>query len=406
MGLTFVRPDRSNSLSYRASVPQEVSGFLYMKIEQRILTSAGTWKVGGGSLGGLRPSLAFVFGARAMLANPSLLAEVRRVYPEARLVFASAASIVGIDIYRDALGVTAIAFENTKVGFSTGLITRKEDSYPVACELARQLVRPELAHVFVVVDGRYLNASELVRGFNETLPAGVAMTGGLASEEAQSFTTLVGLDMALEEARVVAIGFYGSKLRVGIGVSGGWVPFGPERLVTRAEGNTLYDLDGLPVLGMYKNYLGEQASELPAAVLRFPLAMTPRDGGAMVVRAGLGIDEAQQSMQLAGDIPAGARVRFLRASYEDLIDGAGRAAELSRGDGSPELAICVSCIGRQLVLGHRTEEEMENIGAVFGSATALTGFYSHGELAPTAGSALCQLHNETMTITTFREVQC
>jgi hypothetical protein len=186
-------------------------------------------------------------------------------------------------------------------------------------------------------------------------------------------------------------------------VSSGWIPFGPERVVTRSEGNILYDLDGQPALGLYKNYLGDQASALPAAALRFPLNMTSRDGAHTVVRASLRIDEATQSMHLAGDIPSGARVRFLHASYEDLIDGAGRAAELARGSHSPELALCVSCIGRQIVLGQRTEEELENVSAVFGPKTMLAGFYSHGELAPSARDPRCQLHNETMTITTFRE---
>jgi hypothetical protein len=375
-----------------------------MKTEQRILASSGAWKTCSSSLAGLTPQIAFVFGARAMLADVSVLAEVRRVYPEARLVFASASSIIGVDLCSESLGVTAVAFEKTKVDFSTATVTRYEDSFPAACELARKLIRPDLAHVFVIADGRYIRGTELARGFNETLPAGVAMTGGLASEDAQAFKTLVGLDTAPEDAGVVALGLYGRDLRVGVGVSGGWVPFGPERTVTRAEGYTLYDLDGQPALGIYKNYLGAQASALPAAALRFPLAMTPRDGGATVVRAGLGIDETKQSMQLAGDIPAGARVRFLRASYDDLIDGAGKAAELARGEGRPELALCVSCIGRQLVLGQRTEEEMENVQAILGHTTALAGFYSHGELAPPANDPRCQLHNETMTITTFREV--
>lgn len=374
-----------------------------MKIEQRIMDPSGSWEASSGSLEGLRPQFAFVFGARALLENASILAEIRGVYPGARLVIASACSILGVEICEHSLGVTAVALERTSVDFATLPIPRYEDSFSVACELARTLRRPDLAHVFVLADEHYANGTELARGFNETLPAGVAMTGGLASEEANLVTTLLGLDTAPEEARMVAVGFYGRDLRVGIGVSSGWVPFGPERVVTRAEGNTLFDLDGQSALGLYKKYLGAQAALLPAAALRFPLSMTPRDGGQTLVRASLWIDEANQSMHLAGDIAIGSRVRFLRASYDDLIDGAGRAAELSRGNQSPDLAICVGCIGRKIVLGLRTEEEIENIGAVFGAATALTGFFSHGELAPVAGDPRCRLHNETMTITTFRE---
>jgi hypothetical protein len=108
-------------------------------------------------------------------------------------------------------------------------------------------------------------------------------------------------------------------------------------------------------------------------------------------------------MIFAGDIPLGARVRFMRASYEDLIDGAAHAAEQTRLDAPAELALCVSCVGRRIVLGQRTEEETESVRAVVGPQAVLAGFYSYGELAPAGRTVACQLHNQTMTITTLRE---
>jgi hypothetical protein len=108
-------------------------------------------------------------------------------------------------------------------------------------------------------------------------------------------------------------------------------------------------------------------------------------------------------MVFAGDIPLGARVRFMRASYEDLIDGAARAAEDSRLAPGSDLAICISCVGRRIVLGQRTEEETEIVRETLGGTPVLAGFYSYGELAPSGGGSACQLHNQTMTITTLRE---
>jgi len=87
-----------------------------------------------------------------------------------------------------------------------------------------------------------------------------------------------------------------------------------------------------------------------------------------------------------------------------LIDGAAQAAEQTRSDAAAELVICVSCVGRRIVLGQRTEEETESVRAVVGPDAVLTGFYSYGELAPAGTSVACQLHNQTMTITTLREV--
>jgi hypothetical protein len=74
-----------------------------------------------------------------------------------------------------------------------------------------------------------------------------------------------------------AVGLYGSALKIGHGSAGGWVPFGPERRVTRAEGNVLYELDGQPALDLYKHYLGEEASKLPASALLYPLIIRRKD---------------------------------------------------------------------------------------------------------------------------------
>ena len=130
---------------------------------------------------------------------------------------------------------------------------------------------------------------------------------------------------------------------------------------------------------------------------------TPQGGGLPVVRTILSIDEKAESMTFAGDIPAGAKVRFMRASYEDLIDGAAAAARQTGEGAAPELVICVSCVGRRIVLGQRTEEETEIVRETLGTRPVITGFYSYGELAPSDGGGACQLHNQTMTITTLRE---
>jgi hypothetical protein len=91
-----------------------------------------------------------------------------------------------------------------------------------------------------------------------------------------------------------------------------------------------------------------------------------------------------------------------------LIDGAHGAAGASYQAldvESAELAILISCVGRKLVLKQRVEEEPESVRRVLGSDTALAGFYSYGEIAPFAKSVKCELHNQTMTITSFAELK-
>jgi len=375
-----------------------------MKIAQRIFDSAGTWKVMNDGLAGRPAQIVFVFGEREMLERGEGMAELRKGFPGAHIVAASTSGeIVDTEVSEGRLVATAVGFEKTRVSCAVASVTDSNQSYDAGRELALKLRGPELAHVFVVSDGQRVNGTELSRGFNEHLPAGARLSGGLAGDGTRFERTVVGLDEPPVPGRIVAIGLYGAALRVGFGSAGGWEAFGPARVVTRSEHNTLHELDGQSALQLYKKYLGDQAAQLPGAALRFPLCVTPAGSDHTVVRTILSIDEKAQTMTFAGDIPLGARVRFMRASYEDLIDGAARAAEQTRGEAQPELVLCVSCVGRRIVLGQRTEEETESVRAVMGADAILAGFYSYGELSPVGSSVACQLHNQTMTITTLRE---
>ena len=210
-----------------------------------------------------------------------------------------------------------------------------------------------------------------------------------------------------EQGSIVALGLYGDRLRVGYGSLGGWDSFGPERLITRSRGNVLYELDGTSALQLYKTYLGEHAQGLPATALLFPLSLRTQENTEPVVRTILSVDEDEQSMTFAGDLPQGGYARLMKANFDRLIDGATGAARTSAaaiGSASPaDLAILISCVGRKLVLKQRIEEEVESVREVLGEHPALAGFYSYGEISPFTPGARCELHNQTMTITTFSE---
>jgi hypothetical protein len=191
---------------------------------------------------------------------------------------------------------------------------------------------------------------------------------------------------------------------LGFGSLGGWDSFGPTRTITRSSGNVVRELDGEPALALYKSYLGEYSAQLPGSALLFPLLLEDAAGGGLV-RSVLAVDEGAGSLTFAGDVPQGARARLMKANFDRLVDGAfdsAQASALGMGGTRAELAILVSCVGRKLVLRQRVEEEIEAVRDVLPQAR-LAGFYSYGELCPQGSATNCELHNQTMTITTLAE---
>ena len=202
------------------------------------------------------------------------------------------------------------------------------------------------------------------------------------------------------------MGIYGANARVAHGSKGGWDVLGPERTVTHAVGNVLYSLDGRPALELDEQYLGDRSAGMPATGLLFPLAIrNDTEDGEPTVRTILAIDRAANSITFAGDIPQGSLVGLMHANFDRLIDGAANAAEqvsLDDYQDGPLLAIAVSCVGRRLVLGQRTEEEIDAVLDGLPTGCALVGYYSYGELSPMT-SGRCELKNQTMTLSLIWE---
>ena len=108
----------------------------------------------------------------------------------------------------------------------------------------------------------------------------------------------------------------------------------------------------------------------------------------------------------AGDIPENALATLMHANFDRLVNGASDAASMVGtvgGGGLPTLALAISCVGRRLVLGEGAEEEIEATLDVLPPNTRQVGFYSYGEISPHT-SGHCDLHNQTMTLTTIAEV--
>ncbi|MGE5503381.1 MAG: FIST signal transduction protein [Actinomycetota bacterium] len=373
-----------------------------MQVSTLTWTKESGWRQDGDAAGA---QLVVWFAAPAAIAGADPHGALAARFPNARIVGCSTGGeIAGEEVVDASVSAVAMQFASARIEAAATTIDTAAESEAAGRRLADALPKDGLRSVFVLADGMRTNGTALVAGLRSVLPEQVLLTGGLAGDGADFKRTLVGCDGTPAEGVIAAVGFYGDSLRLGWGSFGGWDKFGPERVITRSQDNVLYELDGEPALALYKRYLGEEAARLPGSALLFPLTVRRADEPASeVVRTIVGIDEANNSMVFAGDVPQGWVAQLMRGHFDGLIDGAGQAGERAGEGGGASVALLISCIGRKLLMGQRITDEVEAAAAALGDRVRLAGFYSYGEIAPHGATGRCELHNQTMTITAIGE---
>jgi hypothetical protein len=380
-----------------------------MRVAQLSWSETAGWAVTPGERADA--NLVFFFGTRKALACGARYQELRTMYPGAHILGCSTGGqIRNHDVTDDEIAAAAIRFDATTLRVACEPASSPEHSRECGAAIGRALAASNLIGIFVLSDGLNVNGSELVAGIIGAAGKHVSVTGGLAGDGAEFRETLVGADCPPRKHVVAAVGFYGAAIRIGHGSAGGWDEFGPRRQISKSRGNVLFEFDGEPALDLYERYLGEEeARGLPGSGLLFPLRIfDPERPDHDIVRTILAVDHDARSMTFAGDVPEGWTAQLMRGNFDRLAAGAAMAARqavdsVGEDRNGDQLAILVSCIGRRLLMGQHTADELEATGAEFGPKIPQLGFYSYGEISPHRVSGVCELHNQTMTVTTIAE---
>jgi len=376
-----------------------------MKIDT-LFFNAGRWDFREDSIAEKSDAdLVMVFGDSEAFKEGEHYSYLRSVYKSAVIVGASAlANILDAEVHPYAVVATAVKFENASVRLSVIDFDKQSDLFQVGRELVRGLPGEGLKNIFILSDGIDINGSSLARGAGEVCDS-VLITGGLAGDDNRFEESWVMADDAPKRRRAAAVGFYGEHLTVSSGSSSGWEEFGMEYVVTRSEGNVVYEIDNQPALQLYKRYLGEYTETLPKKARRFPLSITEEGVEQERVRSVSSIDEESQSLIFIGDVPQGSRARLMRSNMEGLVASSKTAAEkIALVNRQDALGLVVSCACRTMVLKQHTDKELKAAKEHLGSNVRLAGFYAYGEFAPSDdGSEACAFHNQSMMLTVIYE---
>ncbi len=343
-------------------------------------------------------TLVLVFSTSDLSLVEEPLSKLIEAFPTSKFMGCSTAGeIYGSSLAEYRFVVQVIKFEKSSLRLVSHKIEHSSHSYDVGKHLAQSLGNPYA--VLLLSDGLHVNGSSLTRGLSSVFGKDVIVTGGLAGDDDRFEITWVLVDKEPKSNYITAVGFYGDELYFGYGSNGGWSSLGLKRRVTSSYDNILYELDKQPALSLYKHYLGERANGLPSTGLLFPLGIYEDDD--IKVRTILSVNEEEQSITFAGDIPMGSTVSLMKSSFKSLTQGAFLAAkevlfEPKKCD--QYCSIAISCVGRKLLLGQRVEDEIEAIlSAIDCDHIMQIGYYSYGEISPTLEGS-CELYNQTMTV--------
>lgn len=377
-----------------------------MKIQRQHFID-GAWKLFSGDATPGNCQLVLAFGSPAQIADPSVYSHLKNEYPLAQIVMASTAGeIMGNAVYDDSVAVTAIEFEKTEIRVVSANVKNFTNSLEAGKQLLSELDREDLAGIYVISDGTIVDGDELVEGLRPDREGYLPITGGFAGDALRFEKTLTGLNGPPSQGNIVAVGLYGKNIAIGYGSLGGWSDFGFERNISRSDKNVLYELDNRNALDLYKEFLGSYAEKLPGSALMFPLSMKVAGSDKNVIRTILAVDEEKQSMIFAGNVPKGSKVKMMHGNFEKLVKASATATEDALREMhniKPQLALLVSCVGRKIILDKVVTDEVDVAVDILGTDSIVAGFYSYGGISPMESRGCCQLHNQTMTVTTFSE---
>jgi len=248
------------------------------------------------------------------------------------------------------------------------------------------------------------DTAAVVRELSSSLgDASCPIVGGTSGDHRAFDRTYQFCDGEVYSDSIPVLLFWGG-LKVSHGVASGWRPVGPVHEVTVAEGNKVWEIDGRPILEVFREYWGEASL---GVLGQFPLAvLDPDDSDSFYLRAVFSMNPEDGSATFAATVPQGSKVRITEVLRKGILEGSTHAMEQAIRDfpgGDPSGALVFSCAARKWLLGTRVEEEAGILQAALPPAVPLVGFYCFGEIAPLQQGAKPRFHNETCVALLFGE---
>ena len=262
----------------------------------------------------------------------------------------------------------------------------------------------EASVVVLLVDPYTFPAAALLDRMNEEWPA-VPVVGGLAVGGHEAGSQVLVLDDRGYEGG--AVGAVLRNVPVRTVVSQGCAPIGRDAVITRAEGNVIFELAGQPVVERLREELEALPLERQLLAARGLLAGLVIDENAPTYERGdylmrglLGADEETGAIAVGERIRVGQTLRFhvrdAASADEDLRESLSEALVGTR----PAGALLFTCNGRGRGMFPMEDHDARLVREAL-AGDAIAGFFCGGEIGPVGGQTF--LHGFTATVALFLE---
>jgi hypothetical protein len=348
-----------------------------------------------------KPEFVFMF-ASIGYDQPSLVRAVRETTGGAPLTGCSAeGTINGDEADESGFSVVVTAISSDELRWTNGLARGLEDDGRLVGQRVAKDVRPDLSDdtvgLFVFPDGLItLTLEYFIAGLEENLPSEqfLPLWGGGAGNNLNT----EGRTYQYCDDEVISGGvsyaLLSGKVQSAWAISHGLVPIGSERIVTRSQGNIIYEIDSKPVVEVLKEYLPEHALVEDRDWFRYAISLALCFGAPgyfkdeeYVVRGVPALRMEDGSIIVQTEVQEGTSVWFSSRDKEKMITGLDRMARQIKdqlGGAQPKLVFQFECLTRGKTM-LREQEKLQLLKRFRQSVdpdVPWAGFYTIGEIGP------------------------
>ena len=299
--------------------------------------------------------------------------------------------------------ISLMLFASDSIDFSSGLGRGLSEDVQAACTQAveQATAKTELEPRLCITtpESLAISGQQTVVALRNVLGDDVDLFGGRAADHRKYENTLQfhGRDVVSDSVPILILS---GPLVYSFGVASGWKPIGDPGMITRSQGNVVYEIGGAPAVEFYRRFLGKQFK----LTTEIALIILSDEGEPEYLRASSGdVDDETGTVTYLSDVPEGVRVQISVADRTAILEGCEESVQMALRAFSdtkkPQAAVIASCSSRKLLLGTKTCEEARILREQIGQDIPLCGFYAFGEIGPQkTDSTKPIMHHHTFTM--------